>query len=268
MPGSKLNKLKNILRQMPSALVAFSGGVDSTFLLAVAGPLLKGNILAATAANASFPRSELRQAAALANKLGVRHRIIADNLPKEFWQNSPERCYFCKKALFAKLKRVAAQNRLRYVIDATNADDADDLRPGTKALRQLKVRSPLAEAGLSKQEIRRFSRAMGLQTWRKPAMPCLATRVAYGEKITLRKLATLAKAEEFIRRLGFSQVRVRMHEGTARIEVAKEMVPALARLHKKIARKLRSLGFIYVAIDCEGYRTGSMNEVLGWKRRR
>lgn len=268
MVGEKLEKLKGILHQMRSVLVAFSGGCDSAFLLAVAKATLKERVIAVTAFSAAMPQSEIRQAVSLAKKLGVKHLVVNYMPPKGFWSNSAKRCYFCKKDLFTKFKRVAARRKLRYVVDGTNTDDANDFRPGTKALQELGIRSPLAEAGLRKQGIKNLSNKIGLLTWKKPAVSCLATRISFAEEITPEKLAMVAKAEKFIRGLGFLEVRVRMHCNIARIEVAPKNIPELARMREKISRKLKALGFLYVTVDCDGYRTGSMNEELIWKRKK
>jgi pyridinium-3,5-biscarboxylic acid mononucleotide sulfurtransferase len=264
----KFKKLRRILGKMRSALVAFSGGADSAFLLAVAGSVLKDNVLAVTGVSSSISSREIDQAAKMAETLGVRHRLIKDTPPKEFWKNPAKRCYYCKKALFIKLKNLAVKNKLNCVVDATNADDLLDYRPGATALKELGIRSPLKEAGLTKKEIRSLSRGIGLESWDKPASACLASRIPYGERITAEKLLMVGRAEEFLRGLGFVQVRVRSHAGLARVEVIREKIPEAVQMREKISRKLRTLGFGYVTIDLQGYRAGSLNEVLGWKRRK
>ena len=264
----KLKKLRGIIKAMDSALVAFSGGADSTFLLSVAADTLKNKLLAVTGVSPSLTKSEKDQAVSLAKSLRIKHLLVADNPPKEFWENSPQRCYYCKKELFKKLKRLADKRKLQYVLDATNADDSGDYRPGARALKELGIRSPLKEADLTKLEIRQLSRKMGLKTWNKPAMACLASRVPYGERITGQKLSMVGKAEEFICSLGFDQVRVRLHEQLARIEVEPEKIVLAMKKRKVISAQLKSMGFTYVSIDLDGYRRGSLNEGLAWIKKR
>lgn len=266
--NDKLKRLRGILKKMDGALLAFSGGVDSSFLLKIATTALKDRFLAVTWVSRSIPGSELDQAKALARKFKVRHLLIENPPPKEFWKNSPLRCYYCKKALFGRLKKLARSQGLSYVLDGSNADDPHDFRPGTGALKELGIRSPLKEAGLTKVEIRRLSRRMGLKTWNKPAMACLASRIPYGEKITAQKLFLIGKAEKFLKSLGFDGVRVRLHEQLARIEVEPEKIGLAAKKRKIISSRLKSLGFTYVAIDLDGYRRGALNEGLPWTKKR
>ncbi len=249
--------------------MAFSGGVDSTFLLAVAAEVLsKDKLLAVTGVSSSIPKSEVEQAKSLAKKLKIRHKLVADIPPKEFWANSARRCYYCKKGLFRNLRKIAVKRRLKCVIDGANADDRRDYRPGAVAARDLGVRSPLQEAGLTKLEIRKISRLMGLPAWKKPAMACLASRIPYGERITPEKLSMISQAEDFIRELGFEQARVRLHGQVARIELSPEKIRLAVKARKEISAKLKLIGFVYVSLDLDGYRPGSLNEALRWIRKK
>ena len=266
--NDKLKRLRGILKKMDGALLAFSGGVDSSFLLKVASAVFKDRFLAVSWVSQAIPKSELDQARAWAKKFKVRHLLIEGRPPKDFWKNSSRRCYYCKKALFGRLKRLAGVEGLSHVLDGSNADDSNDFRPGSGALKELGIRSPLKEAGLTKAEIRQLSRKMGLKIWQKPAIACLASRIPYGEKITAQKLSLINKAEEFIRSLGFDQVRVRLQKQLARIEVDPERIVLAVKKRKIISARLRSMGFACVSIDLDGYRRGSLNEVLAWTKKR
>ncbi len=265
--AEKHKKLRNSLAALPGACVAFSGGVDSTFLLKVAKDALGDNVLAVTATSPTYPEAELHEAKRLARSIGAEHLIIASNeleIPG-FSENSPNRCYFCKTDLFQKLKAVAGKCGGYTVVDGSNLDDTGDYRPGREAARELGVKSPLAEAGLTKDDIRALSRQMGLSTWDKPSFACLSSRFPYGETITEEKLKMVEAAESLLRECGFTQFRVRCHEGLARLELVPEEMPLLSdgALRLRIYDDLRRLGFTYVSVDLKGYRTGSMNEVLG-----
>lgn len=260
----KLAKLKGILGDCGGVLVAFSGGVDSTFLAFVAREVLGEKALAVTASSETFPSSERREAERLAREFGLRHRVIETSeldIP-QFAENPPDRCYHCKSELFAKLKCLARAEGIPWVVDGTNADDTADYRPGMRALKELGVRSPLLEAGLGKEEIRNASRRLGLPTWDKPAYACLASRFPYGEAITRGKLAAVDEAESFLRGLGFRLLRVRHHGDVARVEVAPEEIERAVEARDRIVQGLKRAGFTFVALDLEGYRTGSMNEAL------
>jgi pyridinium-3,5-biscarboxylic acid mononucleotide sulfurtransferase len=264
--AQKEKKLRRILRRMGKALVAFSGGVDSTLLLKVASEELGGNVLAVIARSETYPEEEVRAAARLAGKLGLRPLLIktceVEN-PK-FAENSPLRCYHCKRELFSRLKEIASSTSIPHVLDGSNYDDRGDYRPGSKAGRELGVRSPLREAGLTKAEIRLLSRKMGLPTWDKPSLACLASRFPYYTPIERRTLLKVGRAEEIVRGLGITQVRVRHHGDTARIELKPEEFGKLMLegARRKIVTGLKKLGYTYVTLDIEGYRTGSLNEPL------
>lgn len=266
----KLAALKARLAGLGSACLAWSGGVDSTFLAAVAREVLGDRLLAVTAVSETYSGRERRAARRLARRLGLRHRLLRTRELElaSFRANPPDRCYHCKRELFLKLKALAARSGLAALLDGQNADDAGDYRPGARAAAELGAVSPLKEAGLTKREIRALSRRMGLPTWNAPAQACLASRFPYGRALSAKGLARVAAAEEALRGLGFGQLRVRDHGDVARIEVP----PAdLRRLtgpaRTRIVRSLKRLGYAYVTLDLEGYRTGSMNEVLRGGRR-
>ena len=264
--GKKFRNLKKILSEMESVLVAYSGGVDSTLLLRVAKDILGDRVLAVTASSTVYPSEEIEQAKALAQNLKARHEIIETRelTNPKFVNNPKDRCYWCKKELFAKLTSIARENNLNYVLDGSNFDDLDDFRPGMEAARELGVRSPLQEAMLTKADIRSMSKRMGLPTWSKPSFACLASRFPYGMRITRENVITIDKAERFLKDLGFTQVRVRHHHPIARIEVPKTDIPKLLgdKPRSQILSYFKTLGYSYIAVDLEGYRTGSMNEVL------
>ncbi|MCL5027216.1 MAG: ATP-dependent sacrificial sulfur transferase LarE [Chloroflexi bacterium] len=260
----KLARLQEIVREMGSCVVAYSGGVDSTFLLKVAHDVLGDRVLGVTALSETYPAEELEEAVALARQMGARHMVLeTQELENEaFASNPPTRCYFCKSELFSKLQGIAEKEGLQYVVDGFNVDDLGDFRPGMQAGQEKGVRSPLREAGMGKADIRALSQQMGLPTWDKPALACLSSRIPYGHRISREKLGQIGAAERFLREIGFRQLRVRHHDAIARIEVAPEEMPALLANADGIVTRLKQLGFLYVTMDLQGYRTGSMNEAL------
>ena len=262
----KYRKLQEILKKMGSAAVAFSGGVDSAFLLKAAHEALGDSAAAITARASAFPKRESSEAAAFCEKEGIRQILYDfDVMSVEgFSQNPPERCYLCKKALFEHIQQLAAQNGLAYVVEGSNLDDNRDYRPGHRAIAELGVKSPLRDAGLTKAEIRELSRELGLPTWNKPSYACLASRFVYGETITPDKLSMVEQAEQFLLDHGFRQMRVRVHGNLARIEVPAEELGRMTEeaFRQTVEARFRDLGFTYVTLDLSGFRSGSMNEML------
>ncbi len=262
----KFTRLQDILKKMQTVLVAFSGGVDSTFLLKVAQKVLGDNVLAVIARSETYPEREYKEALRIAKDMGVRVKVILSHELEnpDFVNNPPERCYFCKQELFSTLKEMAEAENIPFVCDGANFEDRLDFRPGAKAAQELGIRSPLMEARLEKREIRLLSRMLNLPTWNKPAMACLSSRFPYHMPIEKKSLRQIEAAEEFIRNMGILRVRVRHYGQIARIEVDPEDFSRVmdGRVRKSIVEHLRELGYFYVTLDLAGYRTGSMNEPL------
>lgn len=260
----KLRKLEGILKKMDSVLIAYSGGADSAFLLKAAHDVLGDRVLAVTAVSPTYPIQELILSKKLAKALRIRHKIIrTDELKdKRFIANPLNRCYFCKKELFSKLKEMAGKFSLNFVADATNLSDKKDFRPGNLAKKELGVRSPLYEAGFTKKDIRIFSKRQGLETWNKPQLACLASRIPYGIKITPQILKRIDRAETILKNMGFRHLRLRHYNGLCRIEVDKKDIPVFILKRSPVVKNLKRLGYHYITLDLEGYRAGSLNEVI------
>lgn len=261
----KGQKLYNLLAQMDSLVVAYSGGVDSSLLCAVAYQALGDRLLAVTVRSEVEAPGECEASAAFAREVGFTQRILDfDDLANpKFVENPPDRCYFCKRARFEAIKTLAAQIGADCVAEGSNADDAGDYRPGSRAVAEMGIRSPLAEAGLKKSEIRQLARALHLSIWDHPSGPCLATRFPYETPVTRQGLSQIAQGETFLHSKGFQLARVRHYGKTARLEVAPDALERLVADRKAVLIFFKNIGFTYVVVDLEGYRSGSMNEVLG-----
>ena len=268
----KMDALKSILAGMESVIVAYSGGTDSAFLAATAHEVLGDGALAVTAKSPSLAPSELSEAVELAQRLGIHHRIIETHEVEreDYAANNPNRCFFCKDELYTYLSGYAESEGYNSIVNGTNTDDLGDFRPGLNAAKQYGVRSPMVEADLSKPEIRELSKDMDLPTWDKPAQACLSSRIPYGSMVTVEALTRIAQAEEYLHDIGIRQLRVRHHDTVARIEVEPQDFITLTdeAMREQVVRKFREIGYSYVTLDLQGFRSGSMNEVLAALRKK
>ncbi len=267
--NDKLQNLKLYLKSLKSVAVAFSSGVDSTFLLKIAQDVLSDNVIAVTASSCSFPERELNEAVKFCKDNKIKHFIVdSEELEIEGFSRNPEnRCYLCKKELFEKIKLIAGQNNITNIAEGSNADDNSDYRPGLIAVEELGIKSPLRYADLTKNDIRILSKELNLKTYSKQSFACLSSRFVYGETITKEKLKMVDKAEQLLLDSGFHQVRVRIHGLMARIEIDINEFDKIIKkeFREQIVKKLKDYGFTYVSLDLQGYRTGSMNETIKWK---
>ena len=261
----KYKSLISYLKKLGNAAIAYSGGVDSTFLLCAAKEALGNKIIAMTVLSPYIAKWEIAEAKEITQSKGIQQLILEVGIPEEIRNNPSDRCYLCKTKIFTRLLSEAKANGFKYVLDGTNADDINDYRPGMKALTELAIKSPLTECGITKQEIRDFSKQLNLPTWDKPAYACLLTRIPYDTELKIDELQRIERSEKFMMDLGFKAVRVRSHNYIARIELEKNRIAQIFEnnLADKIATTLKSYGYKYVSIDLQGYRTGSLNEMLG-----
>ena len=270
--SDKQEELEKLLESYKRVAVAFSSGVDSTYLLKMAQKVLGENVIAVTASSCSFPKRELEEAKTFCRENGIRHIVVeSEELDIDgFRQNPKNRCYLCKHELFEKILSIAKENGIETVVEASNTDDDGDYRPGLVAVKELGIESPLRHVGLSKKEIREYSKELGLPTWNKQSFACLSSRFVYGETISEEKLTMVDQAEQLLLDMGFHQLRVRIHDKLARIEVQPSEFEKIMQEENrtKIFHELKQYGFTYVTLDLQGYRTGSMNETLSVEERR
>jgi len=262
MIGEKLSRVKSVIGDCGSAVVAFSGGVDSSVVCAVAREVLGDNVVAVTAVSPTYPPGEIEVARKVAEQIGIKHIVITTNelKDKNFTKNPAERCYYCKSELLRKLDGMRKKQRFEKIFDGTNLDDFLDIRPGLRAVKEFEVLSPLALAGMTKEDVRELAVRLDLPNADKPANPCLASRIPFGQKITRRKLRRIANGEEFLRSLKFRVVRVRDYGNLARVEVGRDELPRARRLKEKIVVALKKIGYTRVELDPRGYRMGGANE--------
>lgn len=260
----KFNQLNSLLMEMDSVVVAYSGGTDSTLLLKIAHDLLGAKAIALTAVSASMPQGELEKASQIASQIGAKHVIIPTRETEDprYQENTPNRCYFCRFITYREINDYAKKNGFRFILDGSNSDDLCDYRPGRQAARECGVRSPLQESGFSKLQIRSLARQLGLPNWNQPAAACLSSRIPYGTQITNEILSQVDAAENALKSLGFSQLRVRHHDKIARIEIHPDEFQAILNHRDEILTALKNTGYLYITLDLTGFRSGSLNEVL------